>query len=484
MKKIIVIFIVALFAVNTSFAQSVFELKGKDIYITSTSFDPSSASTTIPEECIRDKNGKVYKSNIIGRAFYVSDVKTNGSSKNIKSVDITLVNDTETVIFRFPMKFKDNEVLLSMCRNPQSKKSGSSVSYTTNINDICITYYNKQDIDYLIDRYPAESRTFYNPTKMIDNIEENKLYIVNGGGFEENTGVFYMSLQPDQVAHSIKLPLRANNATEGVDFSEMCRSLVYENDVIEKCKTLYNLGAINHWRNELKGREIYWHGMKRDTLIADLSSFDQYEANYKELKEWYEEKPNLVRFGNFLPDEGYYWVEDVKLVRYDDNPLVDYKYFIIIGMKGLLSSKMLPLTDKVIKNISYSPQHKEYKKYIEEEQRKERLAKAQAEAEAQAAAEAKAAAESMAKYEREELARKNNLIRKYGQVNGELIYNRKVAIGFTKQMCLEAKGQPTYKQSSTTQNEVIEVWIYEEWWSKNDTMLSFYNNALVKIDSY
>lgn len=57
-------------------------------------------------------------------------------------------------------------------------------------------------------------------------------------------------------------------------------------------------------------------------------------------------------------------------------------------------------------------------------------------------------------------ARESAMIRKYGKYNGRLIAQGKVAIGFTKQMCREAWGEPKTIHTTTTRYGVNEQWVY------------------------
>ena len=68
------------------------------------------------------------------------------------------------------------------------------------------------------------------------------------------------------------------------------------------------------------------------------------------------------------------------------------------------------------------------------------------------------------------------LVRKYGKTNAKLIKEGEVRIGFTKEMCIEAWGEPEYINTSTTANGKIEQWV-DGWFS----YLYFKGNKLVTI---
>jgi hypothetical protein len=66
----------------------------------------------------------------------------------------------------------------------------------------------------------------------------------------------------------------------------------------------------------------------------------------------------------------------------------------------------------------------------------------------------------IAELEKEERAYKNNLVRKYGAGNAKLILNGEVRIGFTKAMCVEAWGEPSSINRTTTRYGSLEQWVY------------------------
>ena len=49
---------------------------------------------------------------------------------------------------------------------------------------------------------------------------------------------------------------------------------------------------------------------------------------------------------------------------------------------------------------------------------------------------------------------------KYGKRKAQLILDEKVEIGFTKQMCIEAWGEPQDINRTITRNRVHEQWVY------------------------
>lgn len=81
----------------------------------------------------------------------------------------------------------------------------------------------------------------------------------------------------------------------------------------------------------------------------------------------------------------------------------------------------------------------------------------------------------------EELARQERnkqLMQKYGQKYGSLICEGKVCLNMTKEMCIEAWGEPIYVNSTIVKGLVAEQWVYG--WR---TYLYFDNNVLTAIQN-
>lgn len=87
-------------------------------------------------------------------------------------------------------------------------------------------------------------------------------------------------------------------------------------------------------------------------------------------------------------------------------------------------------------------------------------------------------AEENARYEREEQEYRASLVATYGEEYGNLIADRKVAIGMTEEMCRKAWGRPHDKYNTTTKWGVSSVWVYNY-----KTSLYFYNGELKQIDN-
>lgn len=91
-------------------------------------------------------------------------------------------------------------------------------------------------------------------------------------------------------------------------------------------------------------------------------------------------------------------------------------------------------------------------------------------------AEAKAkAAKAAAEAAKRENERKTNILVRYGEYYGNLILQGKIVIGMTKQQCIDAIGNPTRINRTTTASTIYEQWVY------SGRYLYFENGNLVTI---
>ena len=87
-------------------------------------------------------------------------------------------------------------------------------------------------------------------------------------------------------------------------------------------------------------------------------------------------------------------------------------------------------------------------------------------------------AEDIARYKKEKQEYIAGLVAMYGEEYGNLIADRKVAIGMTEEMCRKAWGRPHDIYNTTTKWGVSSVWVYNY-----KTYLYFYNGELKQIDN-
>ena len=126
---------------------------------------------------------------------------------------------------------------------------------------------------------------------------------------------------------------------------------------------------------------------------------------------------------------------------YSNDDGIYYKYFAQLEDMSSHDIYEYPITNDLEEYVIFAEEQRK----VEEEE-----ARIQAQKEA----------EFQAMLEKEEREHKASLIRKYGKKNALLILDNKVQIGFTKQMCIEAWGEPYDINRTITSWGVHEQWVY------------------------
>ena len=103
--------------------------------------------------------------------------------------------------------------------------------------------------------------------------------------------------------------------------------------------------------------------------------------------------------------------------------------------------KKQSVSENIIKNVVLADEYREEQRLLKEKEEREEQ-------------------EQQAIFAQEEAQEKARLIRKYGKRKAQLILDEKVEIGFTKQMCIEAWGEPQDINRTITRNRVHEQWVY------------------------
>lgn len=81
------------------------------------------------------------------------------------------------------------------------------------------------------------------------------------------------------------------------------------------------------------------------------------------------------------------------------------------------------------------------------------------------------------KNQEEKISELNKYILKYGKINGNIIYEGKLKIGFTKQMCKDAWGEPLEINKTINKYGTYEQWVYK------NSYLYFENGKLTTIQN-
>lgn len=117
----------------------------------------------------------------------------------------------------------------------------------------------------------------------------------------------------------------------------------------------------------------------------------------------------------------------------------NYEYVMLLTKDG--KEKKQPISENIIKNVVLADDYREEQRLLKEKEEREEK-------------------EQQAIFAQEEAQEKARLIKKHGKRNAQLILDEKVEIGFTKQMCIEAWGEPQDINRTITRNRVHEQWVY------------------------
>lgn len=117
----------------------------------------------------------------------------------------------------------------------------------------------------------------------------------------------------------------------------------------------------------------------------------------------------------------------------------NYNYVMLLTKDG--KEKKQTISENIIKNVVLADEYREEQRLLKEKEEREEQ-------------------EQQAIFAQEEAHEKARLIKKYGKRNAQLILDEKVEIGFTKQMCIEAWGEPQDINRTITRNRVHEQWVY------------------------
>lgn len=387
--------------VSNAFSQNIFELKGKNIILTSDkiaykggynaynnwsysyhdTFGKIYNINSLKKHKFTNKN--LYKGNILGKTAFVNDVYViNHNNKKKKAILMELNTYTDTLIVYMPLYLKTDAYI-----------GGFRVDVEVNPEEINICYHDNDKINQLRNR--MQNKCFYlkggNELYTFDNISiEKELLCVQ----------YY-----DKTFQKQKYYIRASNTENHVtyehrynSFNAFTSSILFADDLIAQCKQKHDNTYISALTDSLLNKEVY------------LSSGTK---------------------------SGFYLCENIGIENIGTNePYYDY----VITLKQNEKVIKLPIQNDM-SHIVLADVYRE-KQRIKEEKRQ------------------KKEAEYQAMLEKEEREYKANLIKKYGKRNALLILENAVQIGFTKEMCVEAWGEPYDINRTVTRNSIHEQWVY------------------------
>lgn len=266
-----------------------------------------------------------------------------------------------------------------------------------------------------------------------------------------NLDDYFAILKGDE--YTVYVKIKGNNIKptdeDCIAMSGLEKLFLNEHDYKASFAQSYDVNRLNVLKDTLSQREFFFAYNKNLTgacgMIGENTDFSPYESL------------TAQNLGNH-----YLRIDSISQKKCFNDKKVCFYYFAIgKGTEDGVFDKpvALLLNDNILRQLSDGPIHRE----------KVRLAELQRQKENQ---------ERLAQQEREDREYRNMLVRKYGAANAKLIMNGEVRIGFTKQMCEEAWGEPQYINNTISSYAKWEQWVYGL-----GTYLYFSGNKLVVIQN-
>lgn len=409
--------LLSLTLVSNTFSQNIFELKGKNIILTSDKiaykgdynaynrwsyFYHENFGKIYNSESLRKykfSNKNLYSGNIVGKTLFVSDVRIiNQSSIKKKAILILFNTQSDTLVMYLPLHLKTNAHI-----------GGFRVDVEVYPEEINLCYHDCDEINRI--KNQMQNKRFYFKG-------ENKLYTFDNISLEKDwVHVQYC----DETFQKQKYYIRAHSTEKHINyehnynsFNTFTSSILFEDDLISQCRQRNDNAYILALTDSLLNKEIYLSsGAKRGFYIC--------------------ENIGIENVGTKEPCYNY-----ILTLRQDKNII------------------KLPI-QKDMSHIVLAEIYREKQRIKEEKRQREE-------------------AEYQAMLEKEEREYKANLIKKYGKRNALLILDNIVQIGFTKEMCIEAWGEPYDINRTVTIYGTHEQWVYDI-----GRYLYFDNNILTAI---
>lgn len=426
---LIVVFVFSLNAIannNTipQYPTDIFALKGKRIVLLNNYVTWSNRlGSNTPSEKVFYNHNALQKSKFSSKNLY----KGNVTGKELIVDDVELRNDKYLLI-----KFTDGNDSLAMYvsqrKHPFKDKFGErTISEETKASRKIGFYYYDGDEFAFIKSHQGEP-FYYEGNKKCTaeiNLNNNNSFYELSLKDEKGHVVMHSTISPYQIYVDIK-----NGNSWGIlqnDYNKFylknfISKIIFEKDLIAKCENNCDTNYISSIKEKFINNEVF---VNKDGW-NDFYTFDSIA---------------IRNIGIEYPE---------------------YKYVICLSSKN--KSRYLAIDSDNMNSIVSGKQKRE-EILMEEEAARKR-------AEEEAATEEKRAIEET----RKQQEYKNHLIKKFGKKNANLILDGQVQIGFTKEMCIEAWGEPYDINRTITGYGTLEQWVYGI-----GTYLYFEGNVLTGI---
>lgn len=429
--------LLSLVLASNAFSQSIFELKGKSIIIPPT--------TNQYENCVyteqvlnkyKFKSEYLYQESILGDKIDILDVVHIDKGKRKEAILLFVKHKGNNVVFYMPMRWNNtlNDLFQCFYTEINQEEAWFNIKYSTSPQNISLYHYNADLLDVICKKYqnkhiyfvkePYTGMAYCGQLKLQqryrfvgymfgDDINFNpRKYRFNTPTFEQ---LFLVLKDPqDEV---IRIPIKM--------------------DSLMSNHVNYNFLNLHHSNTTLTEFEHYVE-TEEEFLNNSKKQYDIQQIEYLRTK--YVGQEVYVKSKEYV-EKGYYQFKDITLSESYGKDIYLHYYALLESCENKRTYKF-PIVADIEKRI-----------VLAEVQRKKEAEEARKQAEKEA--------EYQAILEKEEREYKASLIKKYGKKNALLILENAVQIGFTKEMCVEAWGEPYDINRTVTRNGIHEQWVYD-----------------------
>lgn len=430
--------LLSLVLVSNAFSQNIFDLKGKSIIIPPTKEQFNNCVYT--EQVLNKykfKSEYLYTESILGDVIEVVDVRHINKGKNKEAVLLLIKHKGNKVVLYLPMHGvlyyppkgyeESNELYLSFYTGVSEKDKFFSITFSTCPEDVVLYNYDAILLDSINRKYrdkyiylktkPNSKMTCkgkpktqvkykFNEIKFSEDFEFLAINNIYPNRYKFKLLKLFLESPHGDISIPIKMDfineakVKYNNWGSGIYLSDFEDFFETEEDFIAHSKSKYDFKIIKYLKDKYINKEIY---------------------SYAHLK--------------------YFICKDIDL-SWSETENIYFEYFAYLEDSIKSTSFRVPINADFERRI-----------VLAEVQRKKEAEEARKQAEKEA--------EYQAMLEKEEREYKATLIRKYGKKNALLILENAVQIGFTKEMCVEAWGEPYDINRTVTRNGIHEQWVYD-----------------------
>lgn len=435
--KVCLSLLLSLILVSNAFSQNIFDLKGKNIIIPPTKEQFNNCVYT--EDVLKRykfKSEYLYTESILGDVIEVVDVRHINKGEDKEAVLLLIKHKGNNVVLYFPMRGvlyyppkgyeESNDLYLSFYPEASEKDKFFSITFSTRPEDVVLYNYDAILLDSINRKYrdkylylkvqpnskmscegkpQTQVKYKFNEIKFSEDFEFLAINNIYPNRYKFKSLKLFLESPHGDISIPIKMDSINDAKVEyynwglGIYLSDFEDFFETEEEFIEHSKSKYDLKIIKCLKEKYINKEIY---------------------SYAHLK--------------------YFICKDIDL-SWSETDNIYFEYFAYLEDSIKSTSFRVPINADferriVLAEVQRKKEAEEIRKRADEE------------------------AEYQSMLEKEEREYKASLIKKYGKKNALLILENAVQIGFTKEMCVEAWGEPYNINRTVTRNSIHEQWVY------------------------